>query len=103
MRLRGLPPHNLSRRRALWKKTTTASRTATACPRCSAWTKKRPAQACRPRFIGMSDTSVTKVSSEQSPAGELGQKYLASGVHLAMRLWKDEPPAEPRPEASAGI
>ena len=48
----------------------------------------------------MSDTSVTKVSSEFSPAGQLGQKYLASGVHLAMRLWKDEPPAEPRPEVA---
>ena len=48
----------------------------------------------------MSDTSVTKVSSEFSPEGQLGQKYLASGVHLAMRLWKDEPPAEPRPETA---
>ena len=48
----------------------------------------------------MSDTSVTKVSSEASPSGELGQKYLASGIHLAMRLWTDEPPAEPRPEAA---
>ena len=48
----------------------------------------------------MSDTSVTKVSSGASPEGQLGQKYLASGVHLAMRLWKDEPPAEPLPEVA---
>ena len=48
----------------------------------------------------MSDTSVTKVSSEASPEGQLGQKYLASGVHVAMRLWSDEPPTEPRPEES---
>lgn len=48
----------------------------------------------------MSDTSVTKVSSEFSPSGELGQKYLASGVHVAMRLWKEEPPAEPKPETA---
>lgn len=48
----------------------------------------------------MSDTSVTKVSSDFSPSGELGQKYLASGVHVAMRLWRDEPPADPRPETS---
>jgi quercetin dioxygenase-like cupin family protein len=38
----------------------------------------------------MSDTSVTKVSARHSPRGALGQKYLASGVHLAMRLWEEE-------------
>ena len=48
----------------------------------------------------MSDSSVTKVSSESSPQGSLGQKYLASGTHLSMRLWKDEEPGEPKPEAS---
>lgn len=53
-----------------------------------------------PILFSMSDTSVTKVSSAASPVGELGQKYLASGIHLAMRLWSDEPPAEPRPEVS---
>lgn len=44
----------------------------------------------------MSDTSVTKVSSAHSPRGAMGQKYLASGVHLAMRLW-DEQPGEAKP------
>lgn len=48
----------------------------------------------------MNDTSVTKVSSDFSPVGELGQKYLASGTHLAMRLWKDEQPADPLPEVA---
>ena len=48
----------------------------------------------------MNDTSVTKVTSEFSPEGELGQKYLASGVSLSMRLWKDEQPADPKPEAT---
>ncbi len=48
----------------------------------------------------MSDTSVTKVSSEFSPEGSLGQKYLATGVTLSMRLWKDEEPGEPKPEAA---
>ena len=38
-----------------------------------------------------SDTSVTKVDSRHSPHGALGQKYLASGVHVAMRLWEEEP------------
>ncbi len=48
----------------------------------------------------MNDTSITKVTSEFSPTGELGQKYLASGKSLAMRLWKDEAPAEPKPEVA---
>ena len=48
----------------------------------------------------MSDTSVTKVSSEHSPTGTLGQKYLASGVTISMRLWSDEEPGEPKPEVS---
>lgn len=37
----------------------------------------------------MSDTSVVKVMSKNSPTGEMGQKYLASGVSLAMRLWEN--------------
>ena len=45
----------------------------------------------------MHDTSVTKVDSRHSPRGEMGQKYLASGIHVAMRLWEAEPPAEPEP------
>jgi quercetin dioxygenase-like cupin family protein len=40
----------------------------------------------------MGDTSVTKVNSQFSPQGAMGQKYLASGVHVAMRLWEEEPP-----------
>lgn len=43
----------------------------------------------------MSDTSVTKVDSQFSPSGRMGQKYLASGVHIAMRLWQDEQPGTP--------
>jgi len=40
----------------------------------------------------MSDTTVMKVDSRTSPKGELGQKYLASGIHLSMRMWEDEQP-----------
>ena len=47
----------------------------------------------------MKDTSVTKLKSEFSPCGELGQKYLASGISLSMRLWEDEPPGEPKPQS----
>ena len=43
------------------------------------------------------DTSVTKVSSQFSPRGEMGQKYLATGVKLGMRLWEDEQPGEAKP------
>ena len=40
------------------------------------------------------DTTITKVDSNYSPKGEMGQKYLASGVSLAMRLWENEPPEQ---------
>jgi quercetin dioxygenase-like cupin family protein len=45
----------------------------------------------------VTDTSVTKVKSEFSPHGPDGQKYLASGVHVAMRLWEKEPPGRAKP------
>jgi len=37
----------------------------------------------------MSDSTVTKVDSRYSPRGELGQKYLASGKSISMRLWDE--------------
>jgi quercetin dioxygenase-like cupin family protein len=48
----------------------------------------------------MGDTSVKKVSSEYSPRGEMGQKYLVSGVKVSMRLWEDEQPGEPKPPSA---
>jgi len=45
-------------------------------------------------IITKGDTTVIKVCSEHSPRGSMGQKYLASGVHVAMRLWQDEPAGE---------
>jgi mannose-6-phosphate isomerase-like protein (cupin superfamily) len=39
----------------------------------------------------MPDTTVTKVNSTYSPHGEQGQTYLASGKHIAMRLWRESP------------
>lgn len=47
----------------------------------------------------MTDTSVTKVDSRFSPKGEQGQKYLAAGINLSMRLWEDEPAGEAKPAA----
>jgi quercetin dioxygenase-like cupin family protein len=37
------------------------------------------------------DTTVTKVSSEFSPRGRMGQAYLASGKRVSMRLWIEDP------------
>ena len=45
------------------------------------------------------DKSVKKVSSEHSPRGEMGQKYLADGKTVSMRLWEGEEPGEPKPKA----
>lgn len=42
----------------------------------------------------MGDTTVTKVDSSSSPTGEMGQKYLASGKSIAMRLWENEQPTD---------
>lgn len=40
------------------------------------------------------DTSVVKLDSSRSPRGPAGEKYLASGVRVAMRLWEAEPPSK---------
>ena len=48
----------------------------------------------------MSDTTVKKVSSGSSPKGEMGQKYLVAGKTMAMRLWEQEQPGEPKPQQS---
>jgi quercetin dioxygenase-like cupin family protein len=37
------------------------------------------------------DTTVTKVSSAFSPRGKLGQRYLACGKNVSMRLWQQDP------------
>ncbi len=43
------------------------------------------------------DTTVTKVDSKHSPHGAMGQKYLAAGVNIGMRLWENEAPGELQP------
>ena len=48
----------------------------------------------------MADTTVTKIDSQHSPHGPQGQKYLASGKKIAMRLWENESPAEPKEPAA---
>ena len=43
------------------------------------------------------DTTVKKIDSTHSPRGKAGQKYLASGKGVSMRLWQDEPPGDAKP------
>jgi len=45
----------------------------------------------------MADTTVTKINSKFSPRGDIGQKYLASGKHVSMRLWDHERPGDRKP------
>ena len=47
----------------------------------------------------MGDTTVMKVQSKHSPTGEMGQKYLASGKNISMRLWENEEPGQLKPES----
>jgi quercetin dioxygenase-like cupin family protein len=47
----------------------------------------------------MPDTTVTKVDSRHSPHGPEGEKYLASSIHIGMRLWENEPAGETKPES----
>ena len=47
----------------------------------------------------MGDTSVQKVMSANSPRGKMGQKYLASGVYVAMRIWENEEPGDDKEPA----
>jgi quercetin dioxygenase-like cupin family protein len=47
----------------------------------------------------MADTTVVKVDAAHSPRGPEGQKYLASGRSVSMRLWEEEPPGTASPVA----
>ncbi len=48
--------------------------------------------------MSQGDTTIIKVSAQSSPTGEMGQKYLAIGKSISMRLWEDQQPGEPKPE-----
>jgi quercetin dioxygenase-like cupin family protein len=48
----------------------------------------------------MADTTITKVDSAYSPKGSLGQKYLASGKSISMRLWEETPGSEKEPQGA---
>ncbi len=44
-------------------------------------------------------STVNKVNVASASQGAMGQKYLVSGSQLAMRLWQNEQPGEPKPRA----
>ena len=47
----------------------------------------------------MADSTVKKIDSKHSPSGKMGQKYLASGKSVSMRIWEGLEPGrqkEPR-------
>lgn len=48
----------------------------------------------------MADTTITKIDGDHSPQGAMGQRYLASGVAMSMRLWQERPPGDPEPEVA---
>ncbi|MDX2105676.1 MAG: cupin domain-containing protein [Candidatus Melainabacteria bacterium] len=43
------------------------------------------------------DTTVKKIDSRFSPEGKDGEKYLAGGKRVSMRLWHEEPKGEKEP------
>jgi len=46
------------------------------------------------------EKNVDKMNAGEAPRGEMGQRYLASGESVSMRLWDNEQPGEPKPEAA---
>lgn len=47
----------------------------------------------------MTDTTIKKIDSSTSPTGPEGQRYLATGTRMAMRLWNREEPSETKDSA----
>jgi quercetin dioxygenase-like cupin family protein len=41
-----------------------------------------------------------KSAQSHAPKGRVGQKYLASGIHISMPLWEREQPAEAKPQTA---
>jgi hypothetical protein len=44
--------------------------------------------------------NVDKVNEGSASRGEMGQRYLASGESVSMRLWDAEEHGDPKPEAA---
>ena len=41
--------------------------------------------------------STSNVNASSAPQGDQGEKKLAAGHHVALRLWENEEPGEPKP------
>ncbi len=48
----------------------------------------------------MRDTTIIKIDAAHSPKGQNGEKYLASGKSISMRMWENEPPNDAKPEVA---
>ncbi len=44
--------------------------------------------------------NMDKVNDGSASSGEMGQRYLASGESVSMRLWDGQEPGDPKPEAA---
>ena len=44
-------------------------------------------------------TDTLKTTIHESPEGEMGQKYLAAGNNVAMRLWVNEEPSQDKQDS----
>ena len=44
--------------------------------------------------------NVDKVNEDSASRGEMGQRYLASGESVSMRLWDAEEHGDPKPKAA---
>jgi quercetin dioxygenase-like cupin family protein len=49
--------------------------------------------------MSKTDTTVTKIDSAHSPRGPYGEKYLAAGKSMAMRMWEREKPGGEKPSS----
>ncbi len=45
----------------------------------------------------MAETTIKKVNLSSAPHGDMGQTYLASGKHVAMRMWVKEQSDDSKP------
>ena len=46
------------------------------------------------------DGQVGKIEVVEASTGQMGQRYLAAGSRVAMRLWDEQPASEGKPEAA---
>lgn len=49
---------------------------------------------------GHADEGVEKITVTAAGTGEMGQRYLASGSRVAMRLWSEQPTSSGKPQAA---